>query len=175
MDRHGAKAPRFLGPHRTVAADPDGAREHLEALVGLLGEERDLLERLVHKLAAAAMLIEAGEDEFVARAVDEVVETEDDVGALELARAMLVADICDLLGFAGEVTLTQLARHVPEGLEEAFERRRVELGARLADIDRYRARARRAAEERLERVAQGIEGLERLEGGYEARTRGRIR
>ncbi len=162
----------LIGPHQVPPPSPataGGAEERMRALLALLDEERSMLERLVHKLAAATVLAEAAEDVYLLRAADEVVEAEEDLGAMELARAMMVADICDLLGFANELTLTQLTQVAPEGLREPLERRRSELLAQVDDVNRLRERGRGAVEERLARIEQGLSGLEAAmeDGRYE--------
>ena len=136
-------------------------RERLGALVGLLGEERRLLERLVQKLMSCTLLVEAGESRWVAPAADEVNDVEEDLGALETARAMMIADICDLLGFANDLTLTQLTQIAPEELRPVLEERRDSLSAFSEEIAQVRARGARAAEAQLSMISHRFEGLER--------------
>jgi hypothetical protein len=156
----------FRGPLRAVAPDGDAAgsgevRERLSALVGLLGEERRLLERLVQKLVSCTLLVESGQSRWVAPASDEVHDVEDDLGALETARAMMIADICDLLGFANDLTLSQLSEVAPPELHPALEERRQSLVGYTEEIARMRSRGARAAEAQLSILSDRFDGIDR--------------
>lgn len=157
----------FRGPVRAAPlADESGGgsgevRERLGALVGLLGEERRLLERLVQKLVSCTLLVEAGQPRWVAPASDEIHDVEDDLGALETARAMMIADICDLLGFANDLTLSQLSEVAPPDLRPALEERRESLVGYTEEIARIRNRGARAAQAQLSTLSDRFERLDR--------------
>lgn len=156
----------FRGPVRAVTpgdatAGSGEVRERLSALVGLLGEERRLLERLVQKLVSCTLLVESGQSRWLPPASDELHDVEDDLGALETARAMMIADICDLLGFANDLTLSQLSEVAPPELRPALEERRESLVGYTEEITRIRNRGACAAEAQLSILSDRFDGIDR--------------
>jgi hypothetical protein len=87
--------------------------ERFVALVGLLNREARLLERLVFKLTETELLTAAGESRFMGLILDEVDDVTADLGGIEVARAMLVGDLCDALGLGDEVPLKELIPYAP--------------------------------------------------------------
>ena len=85
--------------------------ERYIALVGVLNRELVILERLIFKLTQAEMLTRAGESRFLANAFDEIDTVRDDLGALEVARSMLVGDVTAALG--ADVFVTSAIHHIP--------------------------------------------------------------
>jgi len=160
-------------PTRSLDAGDPEVRDRMSALLGLLAEERRLLERLIQKLVACNLVIESGDHRWIPPASDEVIDVEHDLGSLETARAMLVADICDLLGFANDLTLTQLGRIAPDELRDPLEQRRIEMGGQMEEVARLRARGARSVEARLAEISTGMEGLHHsADGAGYSRTSG---
>ena len=78
------------------------AREQFTALVGVLRQEQAALDWLAFKVSEAELLTESQESRFLTMIVDEVDEIADELGTIEVARAMIVAELCDALGRPGE-------------------------------------------------------------------------
>lgn len=149
------------GPHPGSEQAQHAAERQLTALVGLLNEERRVVERLLFKLAECRMLVQAEEHRFVAMATDEVVDAEEQLGLIEAARAMLVADICELLGVRDDdATLGRLAESAPQHLRGPLEEHAIVLRRLLAEVaDQVRS----GSDEFASRFGQVTAALERFE------------
>lgn len=130
------------------------------ALVALVNREHDLLEHLVFKLRGAEMLATAGESRFLSYITDEIDEAASDLGAIEVARALLVAELTQHLGISDDATLLELAAHAPESITEALHAARNRLIALVADLDDSALVAAAAVNGRLQEVGAALEGVE---------------
>lgn len=135
--------------------------ERFVTLVGVLNSELALLERLMFKLAEAEILTRTDESRFLSRILDEVDAVEEDLGSIEVARAMLVGDITAVLGItADNVTLSQLTSHAPDlviaPLEGLFRR----LTETTGEVGEIRESGSRAAIERIDQLNKAIERME---------------
>jgi hypothetical protein len=135
--------------------------ERYIALVGVLNRELVLLERLVFKLSEAELLIRAEESRFLVQIFDEVDAVDANLGALEVARSMLVGDVTAALGLANDtLTLSQLIEYSPDLAVEPLEglmRRLTDAMNEAADL---RERGSRAVIERLDRLTEAVERVE---------------
>lgn len=77
-------------------------------LAALLGRERQILERLRFQLRVAAVLAESGRIDRIGPPIREADDLLDRLGALELARALEVADAGERLALGGELRLDVL-------------------------------------------------------------------
>jgi hypothetical protein len=127
------------------------AQPTFEDLIGTMTNQRRLLDKLLFRHAEIAMLIAAGEHRFVSAAIDEALEVETEVGAVDLARAMTA----DALG-CGE-TVTQIAEHAPDHVAERMIGLSEHMARTLAEINTYRARAAGWAGDRSSRLSRAIE------------------
>jgi len=134
------------------------------ALAGLLGQEQAMLDTLLRRLVTVVALVDAGEAGFVARAADEVDAAESDLAAMEVARAMIVAEVGDLLGRSEDLGLIQLADAAPPEVATMLHRRREKMLGRLEEIEALRCRGRAALERRMARLSSGLATLDGSSG-----------
>jgi hypothetical protein len=127
------------------------------ALVGLINRESALLEHLVFKLRSAELLANAGESRFLTFITDEVDTAGSDLGAIEVARALLVADITQVLHLADDATLLELAARAPAEVAGALYHARDRLIGLMNDLDAAAAVATGAVNERLNEVTTALE------------------
>jgi hypothetical protein len=135
--------------------------ERYIALVGVLNRELVLLERLVFKLSEAELLIRAEESRFLAQIFDEVDAVDSSLGALEVARSMLVGDVTAALGLANDsLTLSQLIEYSPDLAVEPLEGLMRRLTDAMSEVSDLRERGSRAVIERLDRLSEAVERVE---------------
>lgn len=127
------------------------------ALVGLINRECALLEHLVFKLRSAELLATAGESRFLTFITDEVDAAGSDLGAIEVARALLVADITQVLGLEDDATLLELAAHAPAEVAGPLYHARDRLITLMNDLDAAAAVATGAVNERLAEVTTALD------------------
>lgn len=143
--------------------------ERYIALVGVLNRELVLLERLIFKLSEAEMLTRADESRFLAKIFDEVEAVETDLGALEVARSMLVGDVTAALGLANDtLTLSQLIEYAPDLAVEPLEGLLRRLGEAMGEVAELRERGSRVVIERLDQLNKAIDRVEPGVFGQEA-------
>lgn len=142
--------------------------ERYIALVGVLNRELVILDRLIFKLSQAEMLVRADESRFLAHIFDEIDAVREDLGALEVARSMLVGDVTAALGLANDgLTLKQLIAYAPDLAVQPLEglmRRMTEATNEIRDL---RELGSRAVLERIDAISRA---LNRVEPGIFART-----
>jgi hypothetical protein len=104
-------------------------RDQFAALVGVLRQERAAMDWLAFKLSEAELLTESGEGRFLTLIVDEVDDIADELGTIEVARAMIVAELCDALGKSDEddTSLSELIEFAPPDIRAALTELRTEL------------------------------------------------
>ena len=135
--------------------------ERYIALVGVLNRELVLLERLVFKLAEAELLTRAEESRFLGHIFDEVEAVEADLGALEVARSMLVGDVTSALGLANDtLSLSQLIEYAPDLAVEPLEGLLRRLKEAIEEGGELRERGSRVGIERLDGLNRAIERVE---------------
>jgi hypothetical protein len=127
------------------------AQPTFEDLIGTMTNQRRLLDKLLFRHAEIAMLIAAGEHRFVSAAIDEALEVETEVGAVDLARAMTA----DALG-CGE-TVSEIAAGAPDHVAQRLLRLSEHMARTLAEINTYRARAAGWAGDRSSRLSKAID------------------
>ena len=135
--------------------------ERYIALVGVLNRELVILERLVFKLTQAEMLTRAGEGRFLANIFDEIDTVRDDLGALEVARSMLVGDVTAALGLANDtLTLSQLIAYAPDLAVEPLEGLLRRMTEAMDEVAELREMGSRAVMERLDQIARAMDRVE---------------
>lgn len=135
--------------------------ERYIALVGVLNRELVLLERLIFKLSEAELLTRAEESRFLANIFDEVDAVEADLGALEVARSMLVGDVTAALGLANDsLTLSQLIEYAPDLAVEPLEGLLRRLTAAMEEVAELRERGSRVVIERIDGLNKAIDRVE---------------
>ena len=133
--------------------------ERFVALVGLLNREVRLLERLVFKLTETELLTAAGEARFMGLILDEVHDITADLGGIEVARSMLVADLCDSLGISDEVPLEELAAYAPSDAAPLLMELRERMIVAANDLEAVAATGSHASREQLDRVSTSLAAL----------------
>jgi hypothetical protein len=123
-------------------------------LIAVMSNQRRLLEQLLFRHAEISMLIAAGEHRFVSRAIDEALEVEAELGAVELMRAMIVVAM-----EGGDAGIGQIIGGAPADSATSLGKLAADMGRLLEEIDRYRAQAAGWAGERAEMVARAVSGF----------------
>lgn len=134
--------------------------ERFVALVGLLNREARLLERLVFKLAETELLTAAGESRFMGLILDEVDDVSKDLGGIEVARSMLVADLCDALGLQDDISLHELIAYAPADTSPLLDELRDRMIAAANEVTEIAAQGSSTTQAQLDRVSSTLERLE---------------
>ena len=135
--------------------------ERYIALVGVLNRELILLDRLIFKLSEAEMLTRAEESRFLGKVSDEVDGVREDLGALEVARSMLVGDITAALGLANDtLTLSQLIAYAPVLAVDPLEGLTKRLVDATEEIHTLREQGSRAVMEKLDQINGAIDRVQ---------------
>jgi hypothetical protein len=141
--------------------------ERYIALVGVLNRELVILDRLIFKLTQAEMLARADESRFLPKIFDEIDSTRDDLGALEVARSMLVGDVTAALGLANDtLTLSQLIEYAPDLAVEPLEGLERRLTAAMDEIKQLQELGSRIVLERLDSITRILDRVEPTAFGH---------
>jgi hypothetical protein len=135
--------------------------ERYIALVGVLNRELVILERLAFKLTQAEMLARAEESRFLANIFDEIDSVREDLGALEVARSMLVGDVTAALGLANDtLTISQLVAYAPDLAVEPLEGLQRRMTQAMDEIQELKEVGSRAVVERLDQITRALDNIE---------------
>ena len=141
------------------------------ALVGVLNRECELLDHLVFKLHEAELLTAAGETRFLMFMADEIDGVAGDLGAVEVARAVLVADLTDALDLDDDASLLELADHADANTAGPLLDARSRLLNLMEELDEASGGATEVVGDRLDevtaalsRVEQGLAGASAYDG-----------
>ncbi len=135
--------------------------ERYIALVGVLNRELVLLDRLIFKFSEAELLTRAEESRFLGSIFDEIDAVERDLGALEVARSMLVGDVTAALGLSNDtLTLSQLIEYAPDLAVEPLQGLMRRLSEAVTEIHELRERGSRMVIERLDQISAAIDRVE---------------
>jgi hypothetical protein len=146
--------------------------EQFTALVGLLNQECTLVERLVFKLTEAELLASAGEARFMALMVDEVEAVAGDLGSIELARGILVADLAHELGLESDDTpLAELISYAGSDTAGPLEELKERLQALTAQLEAVTQRGSDVVASQLVDVQATLERVEPTAPGRNAYDR----
>jgi hypothetical protein len=130
----------------TTTAEPA-----IDDLIGAMTNQRRMLDRLLFRHAEVAMLIAAGEHRWVSAAIDEALEVEAELGAVDLIRAM-TAEALDRGRTVGEI-----AESCSERDAERLLRLAEQMARTLAEVNTYRAQAAAWAGERSSKLSKAID------------------
>lgn len=123
-------------------------------LIGMLANERRLLERLLFRHAEISMLIAAGEHRFVGKAIDEAIEAETELASCDLVRAMMTSALVE----AGhDLSMSELIAQAPNELQPQLQASAREMKRLMAQVDRYRTEASHWAGERAAQLRGAID------------------
>ena len=153
--------PRCVEDPMTTTLSASIPSERFVALVGLLNRECTLVERLLFKLTEVEMLATAGESRFMGLMVDEVESVSGELGAVELARGILVADLAHRLGLeADDTPLSELIPYAPQDTAGSLVELRHRLSALAGDLEMVGARGTGAVHSRLGTVRSALDNAE---------------
>ncbi len=114
----------------------------IDDLTLILSRQCEAAMALEGRLHALELLVSAGEDRFVARAIDQVTAAADRLAALELARNLTLSTI----GAPVDISATAVAAAVPAERAAPFTARVAELSASVVRVSLRRERVRRLVE-----------------------------
>jgi hypothetical protein len=118
------------------------------------------------------MLVRADESRFLGKIFDEIDAIRDDLGALEVARSMLVGDVTAALGLANDtLTLNQLIEYAPDLAVEPLDGLRRRMTAAMAEIKDLQELGSRVVVERIDKIARALDRVEPTvfgRSGYDA-------
>ncbi len=142
--------------------DTAAGRDRFAALAGVLSRERTALDRLAFKVATAELLAASGEGRFLAMIVDEVDDIADELGTMEIVRAMIVSELCAVVGKpdAGDISLSHLIAHAPPDVGGALTRLRAELLELTDDLAAAATRGSAAAHIRRAAIRAALNRIE---------------
>ena len=131
------------------------------ALTGLLTREAELLGTLIFKLTEAELLVNAEQTRFLGLIVDEIEAAAGEVGSIEFARGLMVADIAFSLGLdSDDLPLSALTPHAPAHLHQTLDEVRDRLATALEQLDAVAGRGRSAIGRRLESLDTMMDRLD---------------
>lgn len=138
------------------------------ALSALLADEEALLERLHYRLAQLALLAATGRHTYLAAAADEANDLADDLGGLELARALMVAELAAAWGAAtDQPTLAELCDLAPPDWRPILAGYLDRLRALQGAITAITGTGTAHVDEALARLADLAERVEHRTSGFE--------
>lgn len=109
----------------------------LTALLDVLSRQRDVLERMEHRLTVLRLLAGSGDSRFVAPAADEFEALTHELATLEIAREARTADLTEVVGSAPGAPLSAIVEALgPVG--EALAQRGREVRERLEAVSALR-------------------------------------
>jgi hypothetical protein len=120
-------------------------------LVAVMANQRRLLEQLLFRHAEISMLIAAGEHRFVGRAIDEALEVEAELGAVELLRAMTSSALD-----SADATLSEIVEGAPQDVAPQLNKLAKDMTRLLTEVERYRRQASAWAGERAGMVSKAV-------------------
>lgn len=144
----------------THARTAPTAAERFVALVGVLARECSLLEHLLFKLKEAELLTTAGETRFLMFMSDEIDGVAADLGAIEVARSVLVADLTEALGLDDAASLAELTDHASAQTKGPLKESRERLLALMQELDQATAEASDTVGDRLSEVSGALQRVE---------------
>lgn len=125
-------------------------------LATLLARETALMERLVLGVLSTRLLVRAGEHRFLAQACDEVLDTVDELGEIEMLRAVAVADLAAEVGLEADATLNQLVSRLPAAEAAVLQQWGTRLRDSIAEMDELVGSVRQASEAALATIRNAL-------------------
>ena len=133
----------------------------LAGLSSILWRERDVLESLLFKLDVQQLLLMAGRSTWLVRASAEIETVLEQVGRIELERAVVFDAVAADMGVESGPSLTTLAAQAPEPwrtlLNEHY-RAFLELAAKIQGVTALNRELAAAGQEAADAVMAGIRG-----------------
>lgn len=143
----------------TARRETDLPADRFAALADLVHRESELLEQLVFGLRCIKMLVDARELRSLALVVDDLDSASSDLGAIELERAVLAADIAQACRLQGGAGLSELAERAPQHLAGSLYRRREQMMGLMGELASVAAAATETANERLAEVTIALDAI----------------
>ena len=125
-------------------------RDKFAALAGVLRQQHAALGWLAFKVSQAELLTEAAEARFLPMMIDELDEVADEVGTIEIARALIVDELCEGLGYPDDAkSLAELIEEAPADLKGVLTKLRADLVELVSGLHQAAARGGAAAKQNL--------------------------
>ena len=146
-------------------------RDQFSALVGVLRQEYAALAWLAFKVSQAELLTDAHEARFLPMIIDEVDEIAEELGTIEIARAMIVDELCEALGDRDDArTLSELISAAPDDIAPVLSELREQLLELTEGLAATASRGSATAKARLATIHAALDNLEPAGGaetGYD--------
>ena len=140
---------------------PTAERNKFAALVGVLRQEYQALAWLAFKVSQTELLTDASEARFLPMIVDEVDEVAEELGTIEIARAMIVDELCESLGYPDDAkTLSELIEEAPPDIAPTLTELRDQLLELTQGLETTSARGSESARERLAAIQTALNNIE---------------
>ena len=135
----------------------------VEALVRVLTQEQEILETLVRRMAGSAMMVASGEHRYLGMASDEIADTRKELGAMEIARSLVVEDLAEQLNLpAEEATLSTITARVPLHYATTLESQLADLRRLVEEIQDLADSGAEASADRLLQLRKTVESVGRF-------------
>lgn len=146
-------------------------RDQFSALVGVLRQEYAALAWLAFKASQTELLTDAHEARFLPMIIDEVDEIAEELGTIEIARAMIVDELCEALGYRDDSrTLWELIAEAPADIAPVLSELRSQLLELTEGLSTTASRGTATAKARLAAIRAALDNLEPAAGtetGYD--------
>lgn len=147
-------------------------------LAAALWRQRELLERLVHRMETEQHLLASGRTRFLGTATGEVAAVLDELALADLHRAASADALARDLGLAPGASLRELAAAVDPPWTDLLLEHRTALLASVAEVTALAEANRHLVEAGMRAVARTLEALGLHDGttsvGYDARGRSEV-
>jgi len=148
-----------------MATNAYAARRQFTTLVGVLRQEYAALAWLAFKISQTALLTDAHEARFLALITDDVDDIADELGTIAIARAMVVDELCEALGWRNDaMTVSDLIEAAPDDIAPVLRSLRIQLHELAGGLAATAAHGSAAAEERLTAIRRAVAGIEMSAG-----------
>lgn len=123
-----------------MATPPSTANGH--ALVASLTHSHRALRRVRYAHSQLRLLLEAGESQFLGRALDELADAVEELETSETTRILTAAEVAEAAGMRRDTDMLELLDFVPDGVVHALAHLRTTIQGLLAEVSAERALAR---------------------------------
>jgi hypothetical protein len=142
-----------------------GSTAEVRQLLEVLRHERSALETLLYRCRVGALALAAGDARSSVLAGDEIDEAAEVLAALDAARAVAVAVLCEAWDLTDEVTLDELARLAPEPYGVSLAEAHRGLRSLVRELEVVRALGDDAGSRALARMSERADAMAMAGGG----------
>jgi hypothetical protein len=152
-------APTDPAPGRDDDTAAGGSTAEVRQLLEVLRHERSALETLVYRCRIGALALAAGDARSSVLAGDEIDEAAEVLAALDTARAVAVAVLCEAWELDADVTLDELAGLAPEPYDRSLAEANRGLRALVRELEVIRALGDEAGGRALARMSERADAM----------------